>query len=147
MITHSKSLIHCPIQRSDGIVPWLPQKLALPHIVSALSIVPEEPSYYIEAFKFLEWCIAMNIEFQALLKTWDLVPASSQLNVLGSKWVLKMKWHADGSLERCRACLVSKGFHHQAVIDYIKAFSKSATIRLLISLAVQNQWPFQQLDV
>ena len=44
-------------------------------------------------------------EFQALLKndTWQLVPPVSGVNVIDSKWVFKVKRHADGSTERYKA--------------------------------------------
>lgn len=55
----------------------------------------------------------MSKEFRALLlnQTWDLVPSTPDLNILGSKWVLKTKRHVDGTLERRKAWLVAKGFH------------------------------------
>jgi hypothetical protein len=44
----------------------------------------------------------MEEEFQALQKnnTWRLVPPVSGVNVIDSKWVFKVKKHADGSIER-----------------------------------------------
>ncbi|KAF5470864.1 hypothetical protein F2P56_011352 [Juglans regia] len=94
----------------------------------------------------------MQHEFQALLTnhTWDLVPPSPQFNILGSKWVLKTKRRADGSLERRKARLVAKGFHQQPGLDYFDTFSpvvKPVTIRLLLSLAVTSKWPLHQLDI
>jgi hypothetical protein len=58
----------------------------------------------------------MNLEFDALLKnqTWRLVPSTSAQNVIGCKWVFRLTRKADGSIERYKARLVKKGFHHFA---------------------------------
>jgi hypothetical protein len=52
----------------------------------------------------------MNIEFEALLKNqiWALVPPHPKQNVVGCKWVFRIKRHADGSIERYKARLVAK---------------------------------------
>jgi hypothetical protein len=44
---------------------------------------------------------AMELEIQALHKndTWQLVPSHSGVNVIDSKWVFKVKKHADGTIE------------------------------------------------
>jgi hypothetical protein len=33
------------------------------------------------------------------------------MNIVGSKWIFKIKRHANGSIERYKAWLVAKGFH------------------------------------
>ena len=43
----------------------------------------------------------MNVEFDALLKnqTWVLVPPSTAKNIIGCKWVFRLKRKADGSID------------------------------------------------
>jgi hypothetical protein len=56
---------------------------------------------------------AINEEFDALLKhgTWNLVTLTPSMNIVGSKWIFKIKRHANGNNKRYKAWLVSKEFH------------------------------------
>ena len=59
------------------------------------------------------------------------------MNVVGAKWVFRLKRKADGSIERYKARLVAKGFHQQPGIDFGDTYSpvvKPITIRTVISL-------------
>jgi hypothetical protein len=58
------------------------------------------------------WRQAMNEEHTSLMqnKTRHLVPANSTKNLIDCKWVYRVKKHADGTVERYKARLVSKGF-------------------------------------
>lgn len=55
---------------------------------------------------------AMDEEYDALLKnqTWTLVPPSSSMNIVGCRWICKIKCNADGSVEQHKAHLVVKGY-------------------------------------
>jgi hypothetical protein len=82
--------------------------------------------------------------------TWHLVPRKEAKNVIDSKWVYKIKRHADGSIGRYKACLVAKWFKQRYIIDYEDTFSpvvKAATIRLVLSVAVTKGWSLRLLDV
>jgi transposase InsO family protein len=117
------------------------------------SSFPEiEPSCYSKAAADPRWQAAMSAEFTALIdnKTWSLCPRPPNQHVIHNKWVYKIKRRADGSVERFKARLVAKGFEQQAGIDYTETFSpviKPATIRLLLALAVNFNWPIRQLDI
>uniref|UniRef100_A0A2N9HQ74 Integrase catalytic domain-containing protein n=1 Tax=Fagus sylvatica TaxID=28930 RepID=A0A2N9HQ74_FAGSY len=111
-----------------------------------------EPTSYIAASKHPQWCTAMTEEFQALHKqgTWTLVPPPPSKNIVGCKWVYKLKYHSDGTLARHKARLVAKGFHQQHGVDFDETFSpvvKAPTVRLILSLAVSLGWSLRQLDV
>jgi transposase InsO family protein len=111
-----------------------------------------EPPSYTVASKHSKWCTAMDEEFQALQQqaTWTLVPLPDSKNVVGCKWVYKLKHHSDGFIARYKARLVAKGFHQQYGVDFEETFSpviKPPTVRLVLSLAVSLNWPLRQLDV
>jgi hypothetical protein len=94
----------------------------------------------------------MASEFAALLEnqTWSLCPRPLDRHVISNKWVYKLKQKPDGTIDRYKARLVAKGFEQCNGIDYAETFSpviKPATIRLLLTLALQFDWPLKQLDV
>ena len=64
--------------------------------------------------------------------------------------VFKLKHNSDVSINRYKARLVVKGFHQYYRIDFDETFSpviKPPTIRLILSLTVQFNWPLRQSDV
>lgn len=69
---------------------------------------------------------------------------------MGCRWVYWIKIKADGTIECHKTQLVAKGFHQQEGVDFSETFSpifKHATIRLILSIVVTNNWPIQQIDV
>lgn len=125
-----------PLVRHDGIVRYpLPRAL-----ITQISTI-EEPTCYRQAVRVAEWRQAMTTEFNALLKNqaWELVPPNPKHNVIGCKWVFKIRRRFDGSIERYKAHLVAKGFHQQLGIDYNETFSaviKPTSICTILSLVV-----------
>ena len=51
-------------------------------------------------------------------ETWDLVPLPEGKNVIGCKWVYKVKHNVDGSISKCKARLVAKGYGQIYGVDY-----------------------------
>nr|GFB90050.1 retrovirus-related Pol polyprotein from transposon TNT 1-94 [Tanacetum cinerariifolium] len=69
---------------------------------------------------------------------------------VGVKWVYKTKYNENGEVEKYKARLVAKGYSQTCGIDYTEVFAPVAcleTVRLVISLAAQNDWVLFQLDV
>jgi hypothetical protein len=111
-----------------------------------------EPPTYQLASKYPKWCTAMDEEYSALQRqqTWSLVSPPIGKNIVGCKWVFKLKRNSNFSISRYKARLVAKGFHQQHGIDFQETFSpvvKPPTVRLILALAVTYDWPLQQLDV
>ncbi|GFZ03417.1 hypothetical protein Acr_16g0000410 [Actinidia rufa] len=114
--------------------------------------LPTEPKNFKHALEHPQWKQAMTEEFSALQKnkTWSLVPFDKSMNLLGCKWVFKLKQKADDSVERYKARLVAKGFLQQDGEDFNETFSpvvKIATVRTILTIAITNKWPIKQLDV
>jgi len=148
MRTRSMNNIVQPRQLTDGRVRY-PAPQALVTVASPASC---EPTCYSNAAPIPEWRNAMQTEFNALLQnqTWSLVPPHPSHNIVGCKWVFKLKRKADGSIERHKARLVAKGFHQQAGVDYGETYSpvvKPTTVRTVLSLAYSAGWPMKQIDI
>jgi Reverse transcriptase (RNA-dependent DNA polymerase)/Integrase core domain len=111
-----------------------------------------EPKSYSEALMHQEWCDAMAAEIKALEEnnTWSITALPPHKHAIGCKWVYKIKYHADGSIERYKARLVAKGYTQQEGIDYQETFApvaKMISVRCLIAIASSKGWPLYQLDV
>jgi hypothetical protein len=109
-------------------------------------------SRYTEAAKDGKWRNVMDAEFLALQKneTWNLVPREAGQNVIGSKWMYKIKYKPDGSVDRYKARLVAQCFIQRFGINYAETFNpmvKSATIRLVLSLVASQGWHLRQIDI
>lgn len=78
-----------------------------------------------EAMRDERWKEAMKAEIRALEDndTWELVSLPSNKNVLGCRWVYKIKYHSDGSIERLKAILVVFGNHQVEGLDYRETFT------------------------
>lgn len=104
-----------------------------------------EPTSFAQAKKFDVWIKAMNDELLALesTNTWDICTLLPDKHAVGCKWVYKVKLNADGTLERYKARLVSKGYTQQEGIDFVETFSpvaKMTTVKTLLAVAAAKRW-------
>lgn len=112
----------------------------------------EEPETYKQAIQVEEWCQAMTVELAAFEAnvTWEVVPLPSNKKAVGCRWLYKVKYHANGQVDRYKARLVAKGFTQTANMNYFETFApvaKMTSFRLLLAVAAMNQWKISQLDV
>jgi hypothetical protein len=150
MLTRSKNNINKPKLPTDGTVRY-PLPKALLAITNPISSLPE-PTCFIVASKDPQWRKAINIEFVALLKnrTWARVLPHPKQNIVGCKWVFRIKRYAYGSIKRYKARLVAKGFHQQPGIDYDETYSpviKPTAVRTVLSIAISAGWSVQQINI
>ena len=67
----------------------------------------------------------MDEEMQALVDndTWDLVAPPAHKKAICCQWIYKIKHNADGSINRYKAQLVTKGYAQTHDIDYEETFA------------------------
>jgi hypothetical protein len=121
------------------------------HNLHAVSMSPL-PRAVRDALSDPNWRSAMQAEYDALLAndTWSLVARPPGVNVVTGKWIFRHKLLADGSLDRYKVRWVLRGFTQRPGVDYDETFSpvvKPATVRVVLSLALSQNWPIHQLDV
>jgi len=115
----------------------------LPPISQVTYSSVHEPLSFREVDHFLCSHFAMKSEITALHAngTWSLVPYEPSMNVVGCRWVYKIKRQADGIDERYKARLVARGFTQKEGIDYLETFSpvvKPTIVHLVLAIVVSN---------
>jgi hypothetical protein len=81
----------------------------------------------------------MTEEYQSIMKNdvWDIVPRPKGKSVVSSKWIYKIEHATDGSVEKCKARFVARGFCKVEGIDYEETFAPVAqytSIHTIIAL-------------
>ena len=93
----------------------------------------------------------MDREIETLEKalTWTTVPWPRDKNVVGCKWVFRLKRKADGSIDKCKAHLVAKGFTQIFSIDYFSTYSpvtKLSSFHAILAIAMHHNWEIESFD-
>ena len=109
------------------------------HFYNAISSI-EEPKFYHQAIQDPKWREAMAAEISALEAnhTWTLTTLPLHKKTIGCKWVYRVKYKFDGTVERYKARLVAKGFTQKESLDYIETFSpvaKLVTVKCFLAVA------------
>jgi hypothetical protein len=138
---------HRMITRGKTGFKVVPDSLILTAVTSSPSPSPI-PSSAHAALVDPHWRAAMEEEYGTLINngTWELVPRPQGSNVVTGKWVFMHKLHADGTLDRYKACWVFRAFTQRPEVDYDETFSpvvKPATVHTVLATAVSRDWPIQ----
>jgi len=118
-----------------------------------LSISSEvEPQYYHQVVKSAYWRDVMAQEITALEEnhTWVVIELPIGKHHIGSKWVYKIKYKADGIIERYKTRLVAKGYTQSEGQDYHETFphvAKMTIVQTLLAIAAAKRWFLHKLDV
>src|SRR5487761_336488 len=97
------------------------------------------------------WKEAMDREIKSLEEagTWDTVPRPPGKNIVGCKWVFRLKRKADGSVDKYKACLVTRGFTQIYGVDFYNTYSpvaRLASFRVILAVAAHNDWEVEAFD-
>jgi len=111
-----------------------------------------EPKSIDEALKDEKWVEAMHEELNQFARNevHFLVPKTTEMNIIGSKWVFRNKLDEDGVITRNKARLVAKGYNQEEGIDYGETFAPVArleAVRLLLAFACMSGFKLFQMDV
>ncbi|MCO5569014.1 hypothetical protein L7F22_022720 [Adiantum nelumboides] len=112
----------------------------------------EEPNSFEESQHDPQRKKAMQVEFVSNIKndTCDLVDRSQKCEVIGTKWVYRVKYKSTGVLDKYKTRRVAKGFAQVESFDFQDTFSpiaKLTTIRTPLVVATHNKWQVLQMDI
>ena len=68
---------------------------------------------------------------------------------VGLKWVFKVKYHDDGTIEKFKARVVAQGYSQVYGIDFEETYAPTVrydTLRLLFAIAAIEDWEIHQMD-
>jgi hypothetical protein len=94
----------------------------------------------------------MQEEYDSIMQNdvWEVVPRPERKSVVTSRWLYKIKYAADGSIEKHKARFVARGFSQVEEIDYDETFAPVArytSIRSIMAIATEMCWKIHQMDV
>ncbi|KAG7559745.1 Reverse transcriptase RNA-dependent DNA polymerase [Arabidopsis thaliana x Arabidopsis arenosa] len=111
-----------------------------------------EPRNYQEDIVDENWRYVVKDEIEALEEngTWTVEDLPQGKKAIGCKWVFRLKFNADGTLERHKARHVVLGNNQKEGIDYSETFApvaKMITVRAFLQQAASLDWQVHQMDV
>ena len=100
-----------------------PERYGLPYTFNTTKEDVQEPKSYNEAVNSPQaenWRKAMQTEYNSLMdnNTWTLVNEPEDQQVLPGKWVYKVKYGADGQVDKLKARYVAKGYAQVEGLDF-----------------------------
>ena len=98
-----------------------------------------------------KWETAIKTKLKSLADTctWEVVERPRGVNVVGCKWVFKIKWNAAGEIDKYKARLVAKGYSQVQGIDYDDTYAPVARLSSLctiLAIAARNDWNIEVFD-
>ena len=141
----------------ESIVAWIPSKsfISSACMAHAFHTSTNEPITVTKAMGRVDtwkWKEVMDLKYQSLIdnKTWTLTPLPIGRKSIGCKWIFKIKYNANGSVERYKARVVAKGYAQKEGIDYNETFAlvaKMTSICTLLAFAIIEDLKVHQMDV
>ena len=113
---------------------------------------PQTRSQALSSIHRDEWLAAEQDELKSIAEhnVWTLVDFEPHMNVLGCRFVYKVKRYPDGTVEKFKVRLVAQGFSQKEGVDYSEIFATTAAfqaIRMVLWLATFYSMQFWKLDI
>ena len=132
-----------PVTTRSGRVSKLPARLKDYVNLGVTTVEIQEPNTYKEAIECNEqdqWRQSMKEELNNLVKnqTWNIVERPKYKNVVGCKWVYRLKKGPDGNINKYKSRLVAKGYSQRFGEDFNETYAPVGTyttIRCLLALS------------
>ena len=98
-----------------------------------------------------KWEMAIAAKLRSLDDTqmWRVVERPIGMNVVGCKWVFKIKQNAAGEIDKYKARLVMKGYSQVQGVDYDDTYTPIArlsSLRTILAIAARNNWDIEVFD-
>ena len=114
-----------------------------------------DPRTYAEAMArpdAAEWEVACQDEMRSFenMEVYRILPRPRGKNIVGSKWVFRIKRGPDGTIQKYKARIVAQGFTQIEGIDYDETFApvtKFASLRTILAIAAELDLEVHQMDV
>jgi hypothetical protein len=111
-------------------------------LINALSASTVEHTTYKQSQQQSDaelWHTACEEEMEAhrVNGTWEIVKLPPRKRAIGSRWFLKVKHNADGSLDRYKGRIVAKGYSQRPGFDFKETFAPTvrySTIRTVLAI-------------
>ena len=90
------------------------------------------------------------MEAHRLNGTWEIVKLPVGKRAIGSRWFMKVKFNADGSLDRYKARMVAKGYSQRPGFDFKETFAPTvrySTIRIILAIAALEDLELRSVDI
>jgi hypothetical protein len=99
-----------------------------------------------------DWKEAVRNEIDSILsnETWELVDRPYGCKPVGCKWVFKKKLSPDGTVDKYKASLATKGYTQKEgeyFFDTYSPVARLATIHVLLSLVASHGLLIRQMDI
>lgn len=91
-------------------------------------------------------------EYDSIMQNevWEVVLRPEGKSMVTSRWIYKVKYATDGSIEKHEARFVAWGFSQVEGIDYDETFTLVArytSIRTVMAIVAEMGWRIHQMDV
>ena len=122
--------------------------------LTAACDTPIEPLTYRKAMMTSQaenWEAAVWLEVDQMYTkmVFEIVELPLGRKPITTRWVFKIKYNPDGSIEKYKARLVARGFLQREGIDFKETFAATVhptSVRILLALAALFDWYIHQLD-